>query len=67
MAAKATKSAKRTKRRGKDELPPLNPETDDWPELIRYCNALARRAGWTKEDSAKISEKVRREIYGNNR
>lgn len=51
MAAKATKSAKRIKLRVNDELPPLNPETDDWPELIRYCNALARRAGLTKEES----------------
>ncbi len=64
MAAKATKSAKRIKLRVNDELPPLNPETDDWPELIRYCNALARRAGLTKEESDRIREQVRREIYG---
>ncbi|MHB0885083.1 MAG: hypothetical protein ACYC41_04300 [Bacillota bacterium] len=68
MAAKVRKPTSGPRGKAKElQLPPLNPETDDWPELIRYCNALARRGGLTKEESLKISERVRREIYGNNR
>ena len=38
----------------------------EWEELCNECSVIAKKAGWTKEDSRRLLKQIRRETKSNN-